>query len=145
MNAIKSIIIRPEKRGLVHHVTSAKILGHGIEGDHYGKPEGHRHVTLIAADDLATVAVIIEFQGDAHAACRRNVCVDTLPDGDLTGRQISLGHDVIVEVTGYCTPCNRMNENFGAGAVEAFSKRAGWTAKVIREGQIMIGDPVAVG
>lgn len=145
MAVIQSIIIRPEKRGNVQHVSVAKILQDGIEGDHYSKPEGHRHVTLVAADALATVSAIVGFQGDSHAACRRNVCVDRLPEGDLVGKQISLGHDAMVEVTGYCTPCNRMNENFGSGAVEAFSGRAGWTAKVIREGEIVLGDPVEVG
>ena len=144
MAVIESIIIRPQKRGEAHHIKNAQISSGGIDGDHYAKPEGHRHVTLIAADDLSTVAAIVGFHGDPHTACRRNICVDHLPAGDLTGKKITLGRDAVVEVTGYCTPCNRMNENFGEGAIEAFAQRAGWTAKVIRSGPISTGDEVNV-
>lgn len=143
MASVQSIIIRPEKRGPVHHIDAVQIRHGGIEGDHYAKPDGHRHITLIAADALSTVAATIGFQGDAHTACRRNICVDTLPAGNLTGHKIQFGEQAIIEITGYCTPCQRMNENFGDGAVQAFgSLHAGWTARVIREGFIRKGDQV---
>ena len=144
MGSIQSIIIRPEKRALPQHVTNAHITPSGIEGDHYRKPEGHRQVTLLAARDLATVAVNVGFQGDAHTACRRNICVDDLPDKDLTGAKIALGDEVILEITCYCDPCKRMNENFGDGAVEAFERKAGWGARVIRDGHIRVGDAFTI-
>jgi len=144
MNAIQSIIIRPEKRGEPKHIQEVNIRTGGIEGDHYAKPEGHRQVTLVAADALATVAATVGFHGDAHAACRRNICVDSFPDGDLVGKQIAFGNDVVVEITCYCNPCNRMNENFGDGAVDAFEKKAGWGARIIREGKIKVGDPFQI-
>jgi MOSC domain-containing protein YiiM len=144
MGAIQSIIIRPEKRGEPKQIHEAQIQVGGIAGDHYAKPDGHRHITLVAADALATVAATVGFHGDVHSACRRNICVDSFPEGDLVGRQIILGNDVVVEITCYCNPCKRMNENFGEGAVQAFDQKAGWGAKVIREGKISVGDPFRV-
>lgn len=144
MAVVQSIIIRPEKKGTPKRISAAEIVVGGIEGDHYKKPEGHRQVTLIAASDLTTVAASVGFDGDAHIASRRNICVDTLPDEDLVGKKISLGNEVVLEVTCYCAPCNRMDENFGNGAVKAFEKKAGWGAVVIREGHITVGDPIKI-
>jgi len=144
MGSIQSIVIRPEKRGLPTRINEAEIRIGGIDGDHYFKPEGHRQVTLVAAPDLATVSASVGFQGDAHIACRRNICVDVLPEGDLVGKRVSLGDEVILEITCYCDPCKRMNENFGNGAVEAFENRAGWGAVVLREGHVSVGDDVLI-
>ena len=144
MSAVQSIIIRPEKRRVPQHIDEAILLDGGIAGDHYANPEGHRHITLVAADALATVSATVGFQGDAHLACRRNICVDTLPEGDLVGRKIAFGNDVVIEVTRYCTPCSRMNENFGDGAIDAFANRAGWCAKIIHQGKIKVGDPFSL-
>lgn len=144
MGSIQSIIIRPEKKGVPHRINEAKIRVGGIDGDHYAKPEGHRQVTLIAASALATVAASVGFHGDAHIACRRNICVDALPEGDLVGKKVRLGDEVELEITCYCAPCKRMNENFGDGAVDAFENKAGWGAVVLREGEVEVGDPVSI-
>jgi MOSC domain-containing protein YiiM len=140
MAEIKSIIIRPERRAIPIRIIEAKINSTGIEGDHYAKTDGNRQVTIIAEDQLAEMTGIIGFEGDAHLACRRNILVDSLPKENLKGKYIALGEDVILEITGYCTPCNRMEENFGNGAIDAFSQRAGWVARVISEGSISTGD-----
>ncbi|MBK9984809.1 MAG: MOSC domain-containing protein [Saprospiraceae bacterium] len=142
MASIKSILIRPERRANPIRISEAKINSTGIEGDHYAKPDGSRQVTIIAEDLLAEMTGIIGFQGDAHMACRRNILVESLPKENLTGKYIAFGEDVILEITGYCTPCSRMEENFGKGAIDAFSQRAGWAARVISEGSISTGDLV---
>ena len=141
MSSVKSILIRPEKKADPLHVTRINITTNGIEGDHYNKEDGKRQVTLIAADGLAAMAAIVGYQGDAHLACRRNIMIETLPEGDLKGKMIRLGDKVLLEITGYCHPCFRMDENFGEGAIVAFDKRAGWTARVIEGGHVGIGDP----
>ena len=135
-----SIIIRPEKKGEPKHLQYAHIHAFGIEGDHQKKPGSRRSVTLIAADDLAEVSAIIGFQGDAHGACRRNICIDSFPEENMKGKRIALGRDVILEITAYVDPCFRMDENFGEGAVNAFDKKAGWGAIVIEGGDIRVGD-----
>lgn len=144
MGSIKSIVIRPERKGLPLHLTIAHIHAEGITGDHFVQPERKRAVTLVAADDLAEVAANIGFQGDAHGACRRNICVDSLPEENMVGKRVALGDHVILEVTCYCAPCKRMDENLGQGAIEAFDQKAGWGAIVIEGGDIKVGDPFHV-
>ena len=92
----------------------------GIEGDHYNKENGSRQVTLIAKDDLAEVSAVIGFQGDAHAASRRNIMIGSFPDVNMKGKFVGVGKHVLLEITGYCTPCFRMDENFGEVAIAAF-------------------------
>ena len=140
MASVQSIIIRPERKAPPVRVEHAEITNLGIKGDHYAKEDGMRQVTLIASDDLAEVAATVGFQGDAHIASRRNIMVDSLPDENLKGKIIGIGDHVLLEITGYCTPCFRMEENFGNGAIDAFSKRAGWVARVIESGSISVGD-----
>ena len=144
MSTVQSIIIRPEKKGEPQHLTTAQIHANGVDGDHFVRPESRRAVTLIAADDLAEVAATVGFRGDAHGACRRNICINSFPVKNLEGKRVSIGDHVILEVIKYCTPCNRMDENFGEGAVIAFNQRAGWCAIVIEEGKISVGDEFRV-
>lgn len=140
MGTIQSIVIRPEKKGPVRKINEARILTAGIEGDHFVRPETQRAVTLISSAGLAAVAATVGFEGDAHSASRRNICIDTLPEGDLVGRRVTLGDDVLLEITCYCAPCKRMDENLGDGAVQAFDQKAGWGAIVLREGLVKVGD-----
>lgn len=144
MGSVTSIIIRPEKRGDPKHLMHARIHAEGIEGDHFVRPETRRAVTLIAAADLATVAASIGFYGDAHGACRRNICVDFFPEENMEGKRVALGDEVVLEITCYCAPCKRMDENLGSGAVHAFDKKAGWGAIVLREGEVKVGDEFRV-
>jgi MOSC domain-containing protein YiiM len=144
MGSITSIIIRPGKKGVPLHLEAAHIHAEGIDGDHFVRPETKRAVTIIAADDLAEVAATIGFQGDAHGACRRNICVDSFPEKNMQGKRVALGQDVILEITCYCAPCRRMEENLGDGAVQAFEKKSGWGAIVIEGGKIKVGDAFKV-
>jgi len=140
MGSVQSIVIRPERKGVPLRMEDAVIHATGIVGEHELKPDSKRHVTIISAVALAEVAATVGFQGDAHAASRRNICVDALPDEDLVGRRISVGKHVILEIVCYCNPCQRMDENFGDGAIDAFEKKAGWGASVIQPGKISVGD-----
>ena len=144
MASIQSIIIRREKKQEPVRVTEVQITSSGVEGDHSERRKSARQVTLIGGNHLATVAANTGFQGDVHLASRRNILIDELPDGDLSGKVIQLGDEVILEIIKYCTPCFRMDENFGEGAIRAFDERAGWIAKVIREGRVAVGDKFEV-
>ena len=140
VSIIESIIIRPERKAPPLRVPNVEITDTGIKGDHYQKAEGTRQVTLIAKDDLAAVAAVVGFKGDAHIASRRNIMIDSFPEENLKGKIVGLGDEVILEIVGYCTPCFRMDENFGEGAIDAFSKKSGWVARVIKGGMISVGD-----
>lgn len=144
MSTVQSIIIRPARKANPIRINKAVITSAGIRGDHYAKENGLRQVTLVAKDDLAKVAATVGFQGDVHFASRRNIMVESLPHENLKGKIVRVGKDVLLEITGYCTPCFRMDENFGKGAISAFAKRAGWVAKVIEGGSISVGDKIFV-
>lgn len=144
MGRIESIVIRPEKKGPTVHLEEAAIHREGIAGDHFVRPETQRAVTLISARDLAEAVATVGFSGDAHAASRRNILVDDFPETDMVGKRIALGDEVILEITCYCFPCKRMDENFGDGAVKALDQRAGWGAIVLQEGRIRVGDTFRV-
>lgn len=140
MPSIQSIIIWPERYTPPVRVTRAENNGSGIRGDHFSKRGRITWVTLIAHDDLATVAAVVGFQWDVHMACRPNILVDTLPDVNLKGIIVSLGDEVLLEIIGFCAPCFRMEENFGTGGINAFLKKAGWVERVIKSEAISVLD-----
>lgn len=142
MPHVESIIIRPVKKGEPVRKQEVNITPLGIEGDHSAKPDGKRPVTLISASALAAAAASIGFEGDVHVACRRNILIDHLPEENMEGKIISIGKEVVLEITEYAKPCKRMDENFGEGGVEALFEKAGWGAKVISPGSIAVGDVV---
>ncbi len=144
MGIVQSIIIRPKKKEAPLPVVEANVLKTGIHGDHHFKPFSKRTVTIISSESLVEVAATVGFKGNPHIACRRNICVDTLPNENMIGKKISIGNDVLLEVTCYCAPCYRMDENLGEGALQALHEKAGWGAIVLREGVIKNGDQFQV-
>ncbi len=135
--------LRPARRAPMLTPASAKLIaGHGIEGDRYDtKRNGPRQVTLIAAEDLAAVAAFLGLSGISPKLLRRNLVVGGINLLALKDRRFRVGA-VLLEGSGECAPCSRMEEALGPGGYNAVRGHGGITARVIEGGEIRIGDAV---
>jgi len=141
---IEWIGIRKERRAKLIEVTTAIITAEdGFVADHYSKKKGKRQITLIQAEHLQAVAGMLQ-QDTAISPflTRRNIVVSGLNLNALKNQQFSIGEGVILEGTGYCHPCSRMEENLGPGGYNAMRGHGGITAKVIQGGTINTNDTI---
>ena len=119
-------------------VTAA--VGTGIDGDYHSKkkPGGQRQVTLIQAEHFAVIAANAGKGSVSPELFRRNIVVRGLELKSLIGRRFRIG-EALLEGTGPCTPCSRMDENLGAGGRLAMKGLGGLTAMVIEPGRVRVG------
>lgn len=113
----------------------------GLEGDHYASPGGKRQVTLIQAEHLVTVAGLLGLDTVTPEQLRRNIVVSGINLLALKGKQFRIG-EALLEYTGTCDPCSRMESNLGRGGYNAMRGHGGITARVLRSGRIQVGDTV---
>ena len=147
MGELRYIGLRPAKRAEIRIVDHVQVDERGLVGDRYDTWLGDRTVTLFREEGLATAWERLGKQGDPDPTrTRRNLMVTGLgPElKKMKGDQIRIGDEVLLEVTGYCHPCTRMDETFGPGGLKAMAGEGGLTARVVKTGSIQIGDTVVV-
>lgn len=114
----------------------------GLIGDHYSsRTGGARHVTLIQAEHLAAIAAHLGLESVCPDDVRRNVVVAGINLAALKGRCFRLG-EALMEATGECHPCSRMEEILGPGGYNAVRGHGGITARVVERGTLRLGDPL---
>ncbi|MEM1235240.1 MAG: MOSC domain-containing protein [Pseudomonadota bacterium] len=133
---IEWIGLRPARREAMVAVPSVRIGSDGIEGDR--SRGGKRAVTLIQAEHLPVVAALSD-RAVSPEMLRRNLVVSGINLLALKGRQVRVG-EAVLEVTGPCHPCSRMEEVLGAGGYTAVRGHGGVCARVIRPGEVRLGD-----
>ncbi len=139
---VQWIGIRPGKRMDLKEVEEIDVsLENGLEGDHYKGRSKKRQVTLIQAEHLEAVATLLSITAVDPALTRRNIVVSGINLAALHDQQFQIG-DVILETTGHCYPCSRMEENLGIGGYNAMRGHGGITTRVIEAGKIRKGDAV---
>ena len=117
-----------------------------LHGDHArAKPGGKRQVTLLQHEHLAAVAGFLGLpEPVAPGRLRRNLVVSGLNLLALKHRHIGIGNEVILEITGECHPCSRMEDELGPGGYNAMRGHGGLTARIVRGGTLRPGDSVRV-
>lgn len=142
--------LRPTRRAEVQRLPEVQVLENiGLLGDHGKTPEtrlsgsGKRQVTLVQAEHLPVIAALAGLEVVTPELLRRNVVVSGISLLALKDRRFQLGQ-VILEGTGECHPCSRMEENLGPGGYNAVRGHGGITARVIQGGVVRLGDSVTV-
>ncbi|RZL87325.1 MAG: MOSC domain-containing protein [Variovorax sp.] len=152
---LETILLRPERRAPVRSVEECHVLvGRGLEGDRMAQRvpsaagSGKRQVTLIQAEHLPVIAALAGRDAVRAELLRRNLVVSGLnliaarslfPDRAL---RLCIGAEVVLEITGPCEPCSRMEEALGPGGYNAMRGHGGVTARVLQGGPIRCGDAV---
>ena len=141
MGKLLGIAWKAESRAPMEEATAANVSGDaGVEGDHRGRRE-RRQVTVLAregwqraCDELGTAL--------PWTLRRANLLVEGIALAQSTGTRLSIG-DMVLEVTGECGPCTRMDEqHHGLTAALQPDWRGGVTCRVVSGGRIAVGDAV---
>jgi MOSC domain-containing protein YiiM len=142
IGTVEWISIRPERRGEIVVLDEVQVsVENGLEGDHYSGHTKKRQVTLIQKEHLSVIGSILEKEEIDPKLTRRNIIVKGINLISFKKQQFQIG-EVVLEGTGECHPCSRMEENFGAGGYNAMRGHGGLTARVIKGGTIKNGDKV---
>ena len=133
--------LSPVRRGAIVPVAEAVVrVGTGLDGDHHSSTgRGKRQVTLIQWEHLPAIASLLHRESVGPESLRRNLAVSGLNLLALKDRRFRVG-EVLLEGTGQCHPCSRMEEMFGPGGYNAVRGHGGITARVIEGGTIRVGD-----
>ena len=116
------------------------ITGQGLEGDRHLRTDGRRSNRQVLIMDSETLRHFDLLPGQV----RENVTVEGLDFSSISaGDKVSLGGDVILEVTGDCEPCARMDE-LRPGLKDEIDGKRGLLAFVEKGGVVSVGAEVVV-
>ena len=137
---IVSIQLKTGHREPMQSVESAEMTaGYGIEGDSNATRRGPRTARQALLMDVETLGKF----GLEPGQIRENITTSGIDLHALpAGSRVSLGDSAVVEITGFCAPCGRMDE-IRDGLQEALHEQRGMLATVINGGAIAVGDSVS--
>jgi len=137
--------IREVKREPLTIINEVEVISNrGLAGDHRTQREGgKRQVTLIQAEHLPVLAAITGHDEIPPEWLRRNLVVSGINLYALRKSRFKIG-DVLLEGSGTCPPCSRMETILGPGGYNAMRGHGGINARVIEGGVIQTGDTVSL-
>ena len=122
----------------------------GMAGDEHRFPDIHGGPDRALC--LFSLERIQELQAEGHpifpGAVGENVTISGLDWNQVVpGVRLSLGDEVLLEITSYTTPCNTIPAYFVDGKYQRISQKLhpGWSrvyARVLREGKLKVSQPV---
>ena len=135
--------LRPlPRQEIVDVLQTQAITDRGLEGDHRSRKAGsRRQVTLIQREHLVAVALLLDRPEVAPRLTRRNLVVSGINLLALKDEVFSIG-EAVLEGTGPCEPCSRMEANLGSGGYNAMQGHGGITARILEGGALRVGDAV---
>ncbi len=154
INDLKQRFVRPgqlewigmasRRLAAIESVSAANVaVGTGIEGEHHASGIGNskRQVTIIQHEHLPAIARLSGRETVAPELLRRNLVVSGINLVALKDKRFRIG-EVLLEGTGPCAPCSRMEENLGPGGYNAMRGHGGITCVVLEAGWITVGNEV---
>lgn len=113
----------------------------GLIGDRY-HGGGKRQVTLIQWEHLAVLSSFTRRQVTPEYL-RRNLAIRGVNLLALKNRTFRIG-EAVLQTTGQCHPCSRMEQVLGPGGYNAMRGHGGLTARIIESGWLRLGDPLTI-
>lgn len=152
---VDAIVLRPARHEPAISVAEARAEpGLGLVGDRRSDKEREgdagrkRELTLIQAEHLPIIARCCGLDAIDATQVRRNLVISGMnllsmrsPFRDFRCHW-QIGDSAVIEVTGTCDPCSRMEIEVGFGAYNAMRGRGGLTALIVAGGMIRVGDSV---
>ena len=138
---VKSLGIAVSKLSPMDQVDKIELItGQGIVGDRHLRTDGTRSKRQILLMDIET---LIEF-GLSERDIKENITVQGIDFSLIKlGNIVRIGMDVVLEITGDCEPCSRMDE-LRSGLKNAIDGRRGMLAYVKSGGTISSRDSITV-
>lgn len=145
---VRWIGVRPLARGEMLELQAVEARREaGLTGDHARPgPRNARQVTLIQWEHLAVINALLGCSAEAPITpgdLRRNIAISGINLLSLKDRRFRLGQ-AILQTTGCCQPCARLEERLGPGTFQAMRGHGGITARVLQGGIIRLDDPLCV-
>ncbi|MCL7943655.1 MOSC domain-containing protein [Marinobacter sp. ATCH36] len=142
---VEWIGIRPARGEPMTALDSVTVIpGKGLEGDRFkGRETSKRQVTLIQKEHLYAIVSCLQREAVDPEIFRRNIVVSGLNLLALKGKRFQIG-GVVLEYTGLCHPCSKMETALGPGGYNAMRGHGGITTRVVEGGELALGDKVKI-
>jgi MOSC domain-containing protein YiiM/GNAT superfamily N-acetyltransferase len=133
-------------------VASARVTTTGVQGDRqrertlHGGP--HRAVSILGIEAIRRVAA--EGHPIAPGTTGENLTVEGFDISALpVGTRLAIGHEVLLELSSPTDPCRTIRDSFIGGrfgrlGVASHPRDSRMYARVLREGVVRAGDPIAL-
>ena len=143
LGCVEWIGVRPARGEAMQVLNRVAVTpGKGLEGDRFnGRETSKRQVTLIQQEHLAAMASCLHRGAIGPEVFRRNIVVSGLNLLALKGKTFQIG-GVVLEYTGLCHPCSKMEISLGPGGYNAMRGHGGITTRVVEGGEMALGDTV---